>query len=301
MKLSIINSKIRNMTKFSIAIQGEEGSFSEIAARKYFNDNIKDIVYCRNFLDVFRELDAHKVDYVVVATGNNRYGDINHIYEILLNSAINKNPQHYQIIGEIYININQCLIGLKGSKIEDIKEVHSQSPAIIQCMNFIKSNLKNSILVNEDDTALSCFKIKKANDKSKAAIASREAAKIYDLEILQENIQDDINDLTRFIVIKLHDKVQIQGADKTTLLIGITHQPGSLVTSLQAFSKRDINIAFLQSFPIPNRSFEYRYYLEVDAGVKDMVIIEALMELDKLKFEYAILGSYKRASLPRIV
>ncbi len=289
------------MPKFNIAIQGDRGSFHEIAAEKYFKENIKDIIYCRNFLDVFRDLDSKKTDYAVVATGNNRYGDINHVYDILLDSTLDQDSMHYQIIGEIYININQCLIGLKGTKLKDIREVHSQSPAIIQSMNYIKTNLQNCLLVNEDDTALSCKKVKELKDKSKVAIASKEAAELYDLEILAENIQDDINNLTRFIVIKLFDKAQVQGATKTTLIVRTTHKPGSLVNSLNAFSKRNINIAFLQSFPIPNRPFEYRFYLEVESGIKDMDMIEALVELKQLKFEYVILGSYKKAFLPKVI
>ncbi len=301
MKLLDNNSRIVDVPKFNIAIQGDRGSFHEIAALKYFKENVKDIIYCRNFLDVFRELDSNKTEYAVVATGNNRYGDINHVYDILLDSTLNQDSRQYQIIGEIYININQCLIGLKGTKIEDIREVHSQSPAIIQSMDYIKTNLTKCLLVNEDDTALSCRKVKELNDKSKVAIASKEAAEIYGLEILAENIQDDINNLTRFIVIKLYDKTNVEGANKTTLIIRTTHQPGSLVKSLDTFSKRNINIAFLQSFPIPNRPFEYRFYLEVESGIKDMEMIEALVEINKLGFEYVILGSYKKANLPKVI
>ncbi|HEY4964285.1 MAG TPA: prephenate dehydratase domain-containing protein [Candidatus Saccharimonadales bacterium] len=283
-----------------IAIQGAKGSFHEIATKKFFGSGEVDILYCQTFLDVFKALESGSASSAFVAIGNNRYGDIDHVYDILIANRLSSNTTKYWISGEVYINIEHHLIGLKGARVEDIKEVHSQAPAIVQCFSFIHRDLNKAVAIEEDDTALSAKYVAEWDDKTKAAIASKEAAKIYGLSVLADNIQDDENNITRFLLVEPNEDTRIDNASKTSLLLRTSHTPGALSEALNLFTKNDINLSYLQSVPIANRPFEYRFYIDIDGGIENKAVDMALSGLRKLGYQYDILGSYKRATVPKI-
>jgi chorismate mutase/prephenate dehydratase len=283
-----------------IAIQGAKGSFHEIATKKYFKNQEVDILYCQTFLDVFKALESGRASSAFVAIGNNRYGDIDHVYDILIGNRLSSNANKYWISGEVYINIEHHLIGIKGAKVEDIKEVHSQAPAIVQCFSFIHRDLHKAIAIEEDDTALSAKYVAEWKDKTKAAIASREAAKIYGLSLIAENIQDDQNNITRFLLVEPNEDTLVEDASKTSMLLRTTHSPGALSNALSLFAENNINLSYLQSVPIANRPFEYRFYIDIDGGVENKSVDKALAGLRELGYQYDILGSYKRATVPKI-
>jgi prephenate dehydratase len=284
-----------------IAIQGAKGSFHEIATKKYFKAQEVDILYCQTFLDVFQALETGRASSAFVAIGNNRYGDIDHVYDILIGNRLSKSATKYWISGEVYINIEHNLVGIKGAKVEDIREVHSQAPAIVQCFSFIHHDLHKAIAIEEDDTALSAKYVHEWQDKTKAAIASKEAAKVYDLHIIAKSIQDDQNNITRFLLVEPNEDTLVDNATKTSLLLRTTHTPGALSNALKLFSDNEINLSYLQSVPIANRPFEYRFYIDLDAGMENIYLYKALAGLRKLGYQYDILGSYKKAVVPKIL
>ena len=283
-----------------VAVQGYRGSFHDLAVDKLYGKKPKETVYCKTIIDVFESLESGRSDYALVAIGNNRYGDINHVYDILVNNHISSNNERYYIVAETYINISHNLLGIKGAKIPEIRTIYSQAPAIVQCFGFIHARLRNSIAVEQDDTALSAKLVSEIKSDSAAAIASKEAADIFGLEILAENIQDDVNNISRFILISLDKPLEYKGATKTSILLSTSHRNGDLTKALMLIADEGINLSYLQSIPIPNRPFEYRFYLDIDAGLDDGKVQKIIDGFEKYNYAHEILGSYKRAALPKL-
>lgn len=283
-----------------IAIQGYKGSFHDLAVEKLYGKKAKETVYCKTIIDVFESLESGRSDFALVAIGNNRYGDINHVYDILVNNHISANNERYYIVAETYINVSHNLLGIKGTKIPDIRTIYSQAPAIVQCFGFIHARLRNAIAVEQDDTALSAKLVSELKSDTAAAIGSREAAKIFDLEVLAENIQDDVNNISRFILISLDKPTNYKGATKTSILLSTSHKNGDLTKALNLIAEQDINLSYLQSIPIPNRPFEYRFYLDIDAGLEDEKLQKILEGFRKFSYSNEVLGSYKRAPVPKL-
>ena len=288
------------MMSKKIAIQGYRGSFHELAANKLFGKRPKELVYCKTSIDVFEALDSGIVDYALMAIGNNRYGDINHVYDVLVNNRINNDEDKYWICAEVYINIRHCLLAVEGVEVNDVHTVYSQAPAIVQCFGYLHKRLRQAIAVQQDDTALSAQLVKELNSDKAAAIASKEAGKIFGLEVIAEDIQDDVNNLGRFVLIQLGSVAVPKDGSKTSFLLNTKHRIGDLVKGLKLFADEGINISYLQSIPIPNRPFEYRFYIDIDAGAQESAVKKAIAGLNKLDYQYDIIGSYKRAELPKL-
>lgn len=280
-----------------VAIQGIHGAFHEIAAYKYFGENIK-LVYCSTFADVFESLDNKKADACAVAIGNSRSGDIAKVYDILIHNNQQKVVTKYWIGGEVYIKIDQCLLGVKGASLKTIKEVHSQAPALGQCTNYLRSNLPGASLIAQTDTAKSAQLVSKWNDPSKAAIASASAAKFYGLKIITKSIQDDPVNVTRFLIIERGKPVKINGCSKSSLLLRTSHTPGSLAKALTIFGDEKINLSYLQSVPVPKSPFQYRFYIDIEASISDERVKKAFKTLESDGYGVDVLGCYSRAKIP---
>ncbi|MHB1865184.1 MAG: prephenate dehydratase [Candidatus Saccharimonadales bacterium] len=283
-----------------IAIQGYKGSFHDIAVNKLYGNKPKQVVYCKTIIDVLESLENGLADYALTAIGNNRYGDVNHVYDILINNHLSQQHGRYYIVGEIYQNVSHCLLAIKNTKISDIRTIYSQAPAIVQCFGFIHARLRNAIAVEQDDTALSAKLVSELKTPTAAAIASKDAAKEFGLEIIAEDIQDDVNNISRFILISLQKPLSYKNATKTSLLLSTSHKTGDLTKALDLLYENDINLSYLQSIPIPNRPFEYRFYLDIDAGLEDQRTVSFLSSLGKLGDEYEMFGSYKKATIPKL-
>ncbi|MEG2282532.1 MAG: prephenate dehydratase domain-containing protein, partial [Rikenellaceae bacterium] len=181
-----------------ISIQGYEGSFHQIAAEKYFGGEIE-IVPCATFREVTLAVEKGSVNAGIMAIENSIAGSI------LPNYALLQNPS-LTVTGEVYLSIEQNLLGVKGASIADIKEVESHPMALLQCLNFLEDNIKGVRMVESADTALSAKDVALRGDKSVAAIASRRAAELFGLEILAPNINTVKVNYTRFLVIEQSDK-----------------------------------------------------------------------------------------------
>ena len=272
-----------------IAIQGHIASFHDVAARQLFGDDIE-LMCCETFADVFTALEANLVDAAVVAIENSLHGPITPVYDLLLRYK----PWIYR---ETYLQIHQCLIGLPGTKLNEIREVYSHVAALSQCDEFLTSHLHHAKRFEHADTAGAVADVALWSDKTKAAIASEAAARHYGLEVLAPNIETHHHNYTRFIAIN-KAKQPLGLASKTSIVMRTNHQSGALYRALGVFDRRGINLTMLTSRPIIGEHQRYMFYLDFAAGLEDENTQAALNELQKLGCDVTILGSFEAAQLP---
>lgn len=271
------------MTK-KVAIQGAQASFHAIAAHQFFGDDIE-LINRDTFKETFAAVKAAQAQYAVCAIENSLFGSINATYDLLIN-------YHFVITGEIYLRIEQCLIGLPGTKLSDITEVYSHPVALAQCEDYLDAKLPTANRLEFHDTASSVLMVKQGARKQAAAIAGREAAELHGMEILAESIETNKQNYTRFIVLE-PQAGSAKGATKTSLIIRTSHQPGALYSALGVFAERGINLTKLQSRPIIGKAWHYIFYVDVDAGLQDSRLEEALKLLSQQGCEVKMLGSYQ--------
>ncbi|MBN2520086.1 MAG: prephenate dehydratase [Bacteroidales bacterium] len=270
-----------------IAIQGGYGAFHEIAAMHYFENEKIEVVPGITFKDLFQNLKSRNADYGIMAIENMVAGSIIPNYKLLKESNM-------KIIGEIYLRIKQNLIALPGQTINDIKEVYSHPMAILQCQDFFEQypHIKS---IDSADTALSAKDIKENKLKGIGAIASDQAAKMYDLEILLESIESNKMNYTRFLILK--DKNGGNACDdkanKASISFAVSHKIGSLSKVLSIFSFFNINLCKIQSFPIIGKEWEYLFYADLE--IDDYETYKQALESAKpFMSQFKILGEYKK-------
>ncbi|MEI9946568.1 MAG: prephenate dehydratase [Chitinophagaceae bacterium] len=266
------------------AIQGYEGSFHQEAARHFFGKNVE-VICCDTFKDVVKIASNKKEsDGGVMAIENSIAGSILPNYNLLQKSNL-------KIIGEVYLQIKQNLLVNPGVKLEDIKEVHSHTMALQQCYDFLDQHKWK--LVETEDTALSAKHIHQYKSKHIAAIASKLAADLFELEILAPNIHTVKNNYTRFLVLQPDNtNTQIENADKASVNFHTDHSKGSLAKVLTKIAEGGINLSKLQSFPIPGTDFQYSFHadMEFDSADQFNKVIEAVKPFIA---EIKIYGVYK--------
>jgi prephenate dehydratase len=269
----------------TVSIQGEPASYHDIATRQFFGDDVQ--LDCQDsFKAVFSTLKDGRADFAVIALENSLYGSINEVYDLLL-------KYKFWILGEVYLRIEHCLIGLPGSRMNGIKEVHSHPVALAQCEDYLDTKLAHAERFEHHDTAGSVADVKKWNDITKAAIASKAAAELYNLTVLAKNIETNNENYTRFVV--LHKNRQDLDANKTSLVLQTDNSPGALYRALGAFADRNINLSKLQSRPIIGRAWKYMFYIDVEAGILDANLTEALLQLEDQGCTVVVLGSYEKS------
>jgi prephenate dehydratase len=268
-----------------IAIQGQQASFHDIAARQFFGQDI-DIIACETFAETFERLADGQAEQAVVAIENSLFGSINEVYDLLL-------KEKTWIRGEVYQHISQCLIGLPGASLANIKEVHSHPVALAQCEAYLNANLPQAERFEHHDTAGSVADVKQWNDPTKAAIASRGAAELHGMAVLAEEIETHKQNYTRFVVVQPQPPASSEVTSKTSMVLVTSHQPGALYHALGAFAKQSINLTKLQSRPIIGQTWHYMFYVDVSVGSTDPALQTALVELKTQNCEVTILGSYQ--------
>ncbi len=268
-----------------ISIQGYEGSFHQMAARHFFGKNVQ-VIPCSTFKEVIK-LAANKKesDGGVMAIENSIAGSILANYNLLQRSSL-------VIAGEIYLQIRQNLLVNQRVKLEDIREVHSHPMAIQQCFDFLdKYEWK---LVETEDTALSAKHIHQHKSRHIAAIASKLAAELFELEIIAPNIHTLKNNYTRFLILKREDTAsKINGADKASVSFHTDHSRGSLARVLTKIAEDGINLSKLQSFPIPDTDFKYSFHADMEFQDTDQ-FEKVIEDIKPLTEHLKIYGVYKR-------
>jgi len=271
----------------TIAFQGEYGAFSEMAARSHFGQDV-DVAPQPDFAHLFRAVEDGSASHGMVPIENTLMGSIYENYDHLLKHGLS-------IVGESKLRIVHNLIVNEGVGLEDIREIHSQPPALAQCVNLIES-LPKARAVAAHDTAGAVRALRDSGDRNTAAIASRQAAIDYGLEILREGVEDNHQNFTRFVVVAPQAEHPDPPA-KTSIVFTLSHEPGSLYASLGSFADRDINMLKIESRPIAGRPFEYTFYLDIAGDQRDELCREALAGLEAHTTTFKILGSYKEGDI----
>ncbi len=264
-----------------VAIQGEIGSFHDTAVRQFFADEVT-IVPCTTFRGAFTALINGYAEASVVAVENSLYGSIHETYDQLL--------QHeFTIVGEIRLHIHQQLIALPNVKISDITEVISHPAAIDQCRKFLAEHLPHATVREHADTAGAVADIAKHNSPNVAAIASRSAAILHNMTILAENIEDEVDNITRFLVIRPQPEA-ILGANKASIVLTTDHSPGALYRALGVFDSNHINLTKLESRQVRGRPFEYQFIIDIIANQDEL--ISSIHELEQFNYSVRLIGHY---------
>ena len=267
-----------------IAIQGIKGSFHHQVVKEYFSENVE-IDECLSFEELIDSLLSGKTDQAVMAIENSIAGPIIPNYAL-----IDKNNLH--IIGEHYLSIHQNLMTLKGQKIEDIKEVHSHPMALLQCMDFLKQ-YPNIKLVEDKDTAETARRIQEKQLTGIAAIASKTASEMYDLEIIAPEIQTIKNNMTRFVIIKKQNSFLPESEiNRASIKFELDHKRGSLAAVLNVMSDCKLNLTKIQSLPKIETPWKYSFFVDVTfEKYQDFAKAKSLLNI---MAEYLkVLGEYK--------
>ena len=271
-----------------VTIQGYEGSFHQVAARQFFGKNV-DVIPCATFREVVRiGEDAKASDGAVMAMENSIAGSILPNYNLLQKSKL-------QVIGEVYLSISQNLLVYPGVKLEDIKEVHSHPMAILQCLDYLENQPWK--LVESEDTALSAKQVHQHKSKHIAAIASKLAAQLYDLDVITPDIHTLKNNITRFLImVPVKQKVEIADADKASIYFQTDHSKGILSKVLAKIAQGGANLSKLQSMPIPGSTFKYGFYADIEFDHKKQ-LEKLLVELKSMTNSFKLFGVYKKGKV----
>jgi prephenate dehydratase len=274
-----------------IAYQGEKGSFSEQAAKHFFGAHsvLKPLP---TFAEVFTYAERQKSGRCIVPIENSLFGSIHQTYDLLLKHKL-------FIVGEMKLRIELHLMALPGTKMSSIRTIYSQLQAIGQCEDFL-NKLKNVKVEAVHDTAAAARMIRERRQQDAAAIASEQAARTHNLEILKRNVESDHRNYTRFIALS-HKPVQPQGAVKTSLVFAAKNIPGSLFKALAVFALRDINLLKVESRPLIGKPWEYLFYLDVEGTPKSDPLRQALNHLKEICTFVRVLGSYQPFDGDRIL
>lgn len=265
-----------------IAFQGEPGAYSEQAVFNFFG-NVK-TKPCESFDVVFDSVVSDECEFGLIPIENSLAGSIHQNYDLLLRHDLH-------IVGEYLLRVQHCLIALPGVKKEDIKKAISHPQALGQCAAYLRNlGIKPETVY---DTAGSVKMLKASGERTTAAIASRRAAELYEMEILEEGIEDNPENYTRFLAIS-KQAVEPSGEAKTSIVFTLKNQPGSLFKAMSVFALRDIDLTKIESRPLQGSPWEYLFYIDFIGSTQDETVRKALDHLSEYALMTRVLGSYPR-------
>lgn len=278
-----------------VAIQGIRGSFHEIAATNFFRSDQIGFIQCETFEETINQLTRGSADYAVMAIENTVAGSLLSNYSLLRENMV-------RITGEEYLRIKQNLLALPGTKIEDIREVHSHYMAINQCREYFKM-YPGIKLVESADTAMSARQISEGKIKERGAVAGDIAAQMYSLEILASGIETNKRNFTRFLILASDTNVTAIGSEKfcdteitkASLCFSLPHQRGSLAKVLTIIAESGLNLTKIQSMPIIGQEFRYFFYADVIFSYYTD-FKRTIKDISPYLTELFILGEYSQAS-----
>ncbi len=289
-----LNTKSEKKKAIKIAIQGIEGSYSYLASQKYFTHFNSELtfVFKKLFDEVIDSVEKGEADYAVLPIENTTSGGINEVYDLLLHTTLS-------IVGEEKFQVKHCLVALEEVPIRKIKKVLAHHQAAAQCSKFLES-IPNVGVEYFVDTAMSVQKIKEVGNSSFAAIASEEAATLFNLKILQRDIANQPENFTRFLVAsRKPEEVDSRIPCKTSIVMATSHTAGSLVEALNVFRKYNVNLTKLESRPIIGNPWEEMFYLDFEGNIIDETIKNVMDELGQYTRFIKILGSYPSQELSK--
>ncbi|MBW6410839.1 prephenate dehydratase [Clostridium weizhouense] len=270
--------------KDSIGFYGVKGSFTEEAMIKYFGKKNNAKAY-EEFEDVFLAVQKGDIRYGVLPIENSSTGAISDVYDFLYKYG-------FYITGEVCIKINQNLLGIKGTTVDEIKEVYSHPQGFKQTSEFLKKN-SDWKLSPFHSTATSAKLIKDLNDNSKAAIASKRVAEIYGLEVLSANINNQDENFTRFIIIGKELRKD-KNADKVSVVFSLEDKAGTLYKLLRYFAENNINMIKIESRPMKQGPWKYFLYVDFEGNLFNEEVTKALALIEQSSAYFKLLGAYRK-------
>lgn len=270
-----------------VAFQGEHGAYSEQAALDLFGRGIQAIP-CDTFDEVFQRVEEGDCQRGVVPLENSLAGSIHRNYDLLLRHNL-------FIIAEHNLRISHCLIGQPGAHLEDIRRVYSHPQALAQCESFL-ATLRDVEAIATSDTAGSVRFIKERGLQDAAAIASKAAAELYEMQVIRAEIEDEKTNYTRFVALNREPVEACEGDCKTSIAFAGKNEPGLLFKCLSAFALRDIDLTKIESRPIRGVPWQYVFYLDFAGSLAEERCRRAIDQLNEMATFVRVFGSYPRAA-----
>lgn len=265
-----------------IVYQGVEGAYSHGAALQYFGDDA-DVYNVPSFEDALVEVEEGRADYAVLPIENSSAGAVSDNYDNLV-------KHNLYIVAETQVSVTHALLGVKGASMEDIKRVYSHPQALMQCSRYLNAN-RQWTQYSVENTAGAAKKVLEEQDPAQAAVASEIAGKLYGLQVLERAINHEKDNTTRFIILS-KSPVYKKGAGKVSICFEGLHKSGSLYNMLGNFVYNDVNMVMIESRPIEGRSWEYRFFVDVEGFLGDAAIQNALKGISEEAVSMRILGNY---------
>ena len=281
-KLPFIKVDCLETQKARVVLQGAEGAYSQAAMHQYFGDQI-DSFHVDTFRDAMMAIDEGSADFAVLPIENSTAGMVSEIYDLLVEF------ENY-IVGEQIIKIEHCLMAVPGTELSDIKTVYSHPQSLMQSARFL-NNHPDWRQISMQNNAFAARKVADEKDKTQAAIASEYAAKLYGLEILKKGVNQSDTNSTRFIIVT-NQKIFLKDAKKVSICFEVAHESGSLYHMLSHFIYNNLNMNRIESRPIENRNWEYRFFIDFDGNLSDSAVKNALRGLREEARNMKILGNY---------
>ena len=269
-RLPFIEIDSLGVEKARVVFQGMEGAYGQAAMKTYFGED------CNSYsVRTFRD--------AVLPIENSTAGAVNEVYDLLVEF------ENY-IVGEVIIPITHTLAGLPGTQLSELKRVYSKAEALMQTTRFLEEH-SDWQQISVANTAIAAKKILDDQDRTQAAVCSAYAAKVYGLEVLDDNINDESGNCTRFIIVT-NQKVFLKGAKKISICFEVPHESGSLYHLLSHFIYNDLNMSKIESRPIEGRSWEYRFFVDFEGNLEEPGVKNALRGLREESRSLKILGNY---------
>ena len=265
----------------TVACQGVEGAYSQIACDSIFKAPA--ILYFNTFEHVFKAVESGMCQYGVLPIENSTAGSVNAIYDLMT-------KHNFSIVRSARLKVSHNLLCKHGVKKEDIKEIFSHQQAISQCAGYL-STLKDVKVTVVENTALAALMVAQSERRDVAALSSRFCGELYGLNLLEQNVQDQDNNYTRFICISKNPEIY-PGADRTSLMMTLPHKPGALYNVLSKFYALGINLRKLESRPLPDREFEFMFYFDLECSVYAPEMERIFRDLEEESEHFRYLGTY---------
>lgn len=265
-----------------VVFQGVEGAYSHAAVRMYFGEDA-DAYHVEKFEDTMKELGRGQADYAVLPIENSTAGFVITNYDLL------SRYDNY-IVGEIYVPVDHVLLGVPGASVSDVKTVYSHNQALMQCSEYLNSH-RDWNQVSMLNTAAAAKKVMEEQDKTQAAVASHTAGEFYGLAELKTSISNEKGNTTRFLVLS-REPVYEKRASRVTITFEVPHVSGSLYRILGNFIFNGVNMRMIESRPIPDKPFEYRFFVDIEGNLGEAPVHNALAGIRAEASSMRILGNY---------
>ena len=265
-----------------VVFQATDGAYSQAAMHKFFSKDVNSF-HVQTFRDAMEAIEEGSADFAVLPIENSSAGMVSEMYDLL------EEFENY-IVGEVILPINHYLVGTENTTLESIERVYSHPQALMQCSKFLDRH-GSWQQIGAANTAVAAKKILNENDPTQAAICSEHAAEIYGLKILEEKINHNHNNSTRFIVVT-NQKIFLKKAQKISICFEVAHESGSLYHLLSHFIYNDLNMTKIESRPIEGKTWEYRFFVDFEGNMGDAAVKNAIRGLREESKSLKILGNY---------